>query len=77
MSEVNRAAFDATKQAHIDGGVPVIEIKAPDMGAKCFGALAYFFELSCAISAAMLGVDPFIQPGVEAYKKNMKKILGI
>jgi len=77
MSAVNRAASDAVKKAHIDGGVPVMELHLPGMSAASFGALAYFFERSCAVSALVSGVNPFGQPGVEAYKKNLHAILGI
>jgi glucose-6-phosphate isomerase len=77
LSDVNRAAIDAVKKAHIDGGVPVIELCLPGLSAASFGALAYFFERSCAISALVSGVNPFGQPGVEAYKKNLFAILGL
>ena len=77
INEVNRSASVAVKKAHISGGVPVIELIAPSMSARSFGALAYFFERSCAISALVSGVNPFGQPGVEAYKKNLFSILGL
>ena len=77
MHKINRSASKAVKKAHIDGGVPVIELCAPDLSAGSFGALAYFFERSCAISALVSGVNPFGQPGVEAYKKNLFAILGL
>jgi len=71
LDAVNRAASEAVKKAHIDGGVPVIELYVPDMSAKSFGTLAYFFQRACAVSALLSGVNPFGQPGVEAYKKNL------
>lgn len=77
MHTVNRSASEAVKKAHIDGGVPVIELCAPSLSAASFGALAYFFERSCAISSLVSGVNPFGQPGVEAYKKNLFAILGL
>ena len=77
MHTVNRSASEAVKKAHIDGGVPVIELCLPCLSASSFGALAYFFKRSCAISALISGVNPFGQPGVEAYKKNLFAILGL
>jgi len=71
LHTVNKAASEAVKKAHIDGGVPVIELHAPGMTAESFGALTYFFQRSCAISAIISGVNPFNQPGVEAYKINL------
>ncbi len=65
------------KTAHIDGGVPVIELRLPAMSPFVFGALVQFFELSCAVSALISKVNPFDQPGVEAYKKNLFEILGL
>jgi glucose-6-phosphate isomerase len=76
LDAVNRAASEAVKKAHIDGGVPVIELSVPDMSARSFGALTYFFERACAVSALLSGVNPFDQPGVEAYKKNLYEVLG-
>jgi len=77
MHIINRSASEAVKKAHIDGGVPVLELCAPSLSAASFGALAYFFERSCAISSLVSGVNPFGQPGVEAYKKNLFAILGL
>lgn len=74
---VNAAASKAVKQAHIDGGVPVIELHVSEISAYSFGALVQFFELSCAVSALLMKVNPFDQPGVEAYKKNLFAILGL
>ena len=77
MHKVNTSASEAVKKAHIDGGVPVLELKLPKLSAASFGALAYFFMRSCAVSALVSGVNPFGQPGVEAYKKNLFAILGL
>ena len=76
MSFVNEKAFEGTVLAHTDGGVPnfVISIDKPDE--ENLGELIYFFEKACAISGYMLGVNPFDQPGVESYKKNMFALLG-
>lgn len=73
---VNKKAMLATLIAHNDGGVPNILIELSDREAYTFGYLVYFFEIACAISGYMLGVNPFNQPGVEAYKKNMFALLG-
>ncbi len=74
---VNSAASKAVKKAHIDGGIPVIELYVPEASARSFGALVQFFEMSCAVSALLMQVNPFDQPGVEAYKKNLCAILGL
>ena len=76
MSYVNSKAFEGTVLAHTDGGVPnfVINVDKPDE--ENLGELIYFFEKACAISGYMLGVNPFDQPGVESYKKNMFALLG-
>jgi glucose-6-phosphate isomerase len=66
----------ATLVAHNDGGVPNIVLELDDKSAYSFGYLVYFFEFACAISGYILGVNPFDQPGVEAYKKNMFALLG-
>jgi glucose-6-phosphate isomerase len=76
LDEVNKTAMLATLVAHNDGGVPNIVIDLKDRTEYSFGFLVYFFELACAISGYMLGVNPFNQPGVEAYKKNMFALLG-
>ena len=76
LDYVNKTAMLATLMAHNDGGVANILIELDDRSARSFGYLAYFFELACAISGYMLGVNPFNQPGVEAYKKNMFALLG-
>ncbi len=76
LDYVNKTAMMATLIAHNDGGVPNLMIELEDRGAHTFGYLVYFFEIACAISGYMLGVNPFDQPGVEAYKKNMFALLG-
>lgn len=76
VDHVNRQAFLGTLLAHTDGGVPNIVIEIPAITPTVFGQLVYFFELSCGISGYVLGVNPFDQPGVEAYKKNMFALLG-
>ena len=76
LDYVNKTAMMATLIAHNDGGVPNILIELSDRSAYSFGYLVYFFEIACAISGYMLGVNPFNQPGVEAYKKNMFALLG-
>ena len=73
---VNEKAMLGTMQAHKDGGVPSLTISLTDLNERNLGGLIYFFEYACAISGYMLGVNPFDQPGVEAYKKNMFKLLG-
>ena len=76
IDEVNKMAELGTKIAHVDGGVPVIKITLPKLEERNIGELIYFFEKACGISGYMLGVNPFDQPGVEAYKKNMFALLG-
>ena len=76
LDYVNKTAMVATLVAHNDGGVPNIVLDVEDKSAYSFGYLVYFFEFACAISGYMLGVNPFDQPGVEAYKKNMFALLG-
>lgn len=76
MGFVNEKAFEGTLLAHTDGGVPNIIIDIPEWNEYYFGYLVYFFEKACAVSGYMLGVNPFDQPGVEAYKKNMFALLG-
>ncbi|MCH5330630.1 MAG: glucose-6-phosphate isomerase [Alistipes sp.] len=75
ISEVNRMAELGVAIAHVDGGVPNLRIEIPAVNALTIGALLYFFERACGISGYMLGVNPFNQPGVEAYKKNMFALL--
>ena len=76
MSVVNRKAFEGTVLAHTEGGVPNIVLELEDTSEKSFGYMVYFFEKACAVSGYMLGVNPFNQPGVESYKKNMFALLG-
>lgn len=76
MSFVNRKAFEGTVLAHTDGGVPNFVIEIDKADEENLGRLIYFFEKACAISGYMLGVNPFDQPGVESYKKNMFALLG-
>ena len=75
VDEVNKMAELGTQLAHVDGGVPNIKIALPKIDAYYLGQLLYFFEKACGISGYMLGVNPFNQPGVEAYKKNMFALL--
>lgn len=76
MSIVNRKAFEGTVIAHTEGGVPNIVLEAPELNEYELGFIIYFFEKACAVSGYLLGVNPFDQPGVESYKKNMFALLG-
>ena len=76
MDHVNKSAFEGTVKAHTDGGVPNLIISVPILDEYAIGYLIYFFEKACAISGYLLGVNPFDQPGVEEYKKNMFELLG-
>ena len=76
MSVVNRKAYEGTVIAHTEGGVPNIVLEAPELNEYELGYIIYFFEKACAISGYLLGVNPFNQPGVESYKKNMFALLG-
>ena len=76
MNYVNNRAFLGTLLAHNDGGVPNLIIHIPEISEYFLGQLIYFFEKACGISGYILGVNPFNQPGVEAYKKNMFALLG-
>lgn len=76
LTEINHNAELGTILAHVDGGVPVLRIEVPKIDEYVLGQLIYFFEFACGISGYMLGVNPFDQPGVEAYKKNMFRLLG-
>ena len=75
VDEVNKMAELGTRLAHVDGGVPNIHIEIERVDEYNIGAMLYFFERGCGISGYMLGVNPFNQPGVEAYKKNMFALL--
>ena len=75
VDEVNKMAELGTRLAHVDGGVPNIRISLPVLNEYYIGQLIYFFEIACGISGNVLGVNPFNQPGVEAYKKNMFALL--
>ena len=75
VDEVNKMAELGTRLAHVDGGVPNIRISVPALNEYYIGQLIYFFEIACGISGNVLGVNPFNQPGVEAYKKNMFALL--
>lgn len=73
--ETNAKVVKAVTTAHVNGRIPVLKIDVPTYDEKGFGELIYFFEMSCAISAKLFGVNPFDQPGVEAYKAELKKLL--
>ena len=75
MNAINAAVQKAAATAHIAGGAPTIIIRTPEVSTAAFGALVYFFEYSCALSGYLLGVNPFDQPGVEAYKNELKQLL--
>ena len=75
ISEVNRMAELGVQMAHLDGGVPNLRVEIPAIDEHAIGSLLYFFEKACGISGYLLGVNPFDQPGVEAYKKNMFALL--
>ncbi|MCB1138621.1 MAG: glucose-6-phosphate isomerase [Leptospiraceae bacterium] len=76
VHDVNRVALEATRKAHGEGGVPSLRISIPAIDEFNLGSLFYFFEYACGVSAYSLGVNPFDQPGVEAYKKSMFRMLG-
>ena len=76
IHEVNHMAEIATTLAHIDGGVPNLQVSIPEINEDTLGELIFFYEMACAVSGYILGVNPFDQPGVEAYKKNMFALLG-
>ncbi len=76
LDYVNKQAYRATAMAHYEGGVPNMTVEIDDCKAETLGQLYYFFEKAVAITGYLLGVNPFKQPGVEAYKKNMFKLLG-
>lgn len=72
---INKKAFEGTKEAHLNGNVPNLIIEIPELNEFYIGKLVYFFEIACAISGYLLGVNPFDQPGVEEYKRNMFRLL--
>lgn len=76
LDYINKTANAATREAHTSGGVPVLEVTMPRIDERSLGALIYFFEMTCALSGFTLGVNPFDQPGVEAYKTRMFELLG-
>ena len=76
LTFVNNNALVGTREAHVEGGVPVIGLEVPRIDEKVMGELIYFFEYACGVSGYILGVNPFNQPGVEAYKTNMFRLLG-
>jgi glucose-6-phosphate isomerase len=76
LDYVNEKAYQGTAEAHKDGGVPNMTISLKDRSARTLGQLFYFFEYSVALSGYLLGVNPFDQPGVEFYKRNMFRLLG-
>lgn len=76
IHEINLTAEIGTRIAHIDGGVPNLRIAIPSISEVTLGELVYFFEFSCALGGYLLNINPFNQPGVEAYKRNMFKLLG-
>ena len=76
LTQINDCAARGTVQAHVDGGVPVVELNIDRLDEYTLGELIYFFEFACGVSGYTLGVNPFDQPGVEAYKRNMFHLLG-
>ncbi|MDR1346226.1 MAG: glucose-6-phosphate isomerase [Bacteroidales bacterium] len=76
LNEINRIAEEGTRMAHLSGGVPNLTVTIPEINENSLGELIFFFEFSCAISGSLLKINPFDQPGVEAYKKNMFRLLG-
>jgi glucose-6-phosphate isomerase len=76
FSEINRKAYEGTRDAHVAGGVPAMTVWMPDVSARSLGALFYFFEHAVGVGGYLLGVNPFDQPGVEDYKQRMFRLLG-
>jgi glucose-6-phosphate isomerase len=76
MRQINRRAMQGTILAHTRGGVPNLVLEVPAINEEEYGYMVYFFMLACGVSGYLLGVNPFDQPGVEAYKKNMFALLG-
>ena len=75
VDDVNKMAALGTRLALVDGGVPNMRVSMPELNEYYLGQVIYFFEIACGISGNILGVNPFNQPGVEAYKKNMFALL--
>jgi glucose-6-phosphate isomerase len=76
LDEINRKAYEGTRTAHLAGGVPVLSIEMRELDERTLGGLIFFFEKAVAVSGRLLGVNPFDQPGVEAYKREMFRLLG-
>ncbi len=76
LDYVNKKAYEATREAHFEGGTPNMTVYVAERSAFCLGQLFYFFEKAAAISGYIAGVNPFDQPGVESYKQKMFKLLG-
>jgi len=76
LHDINRTAMAGTILAHVDGGVPNLRVELPALTPEAFGQAVFFFETACAVSGYLAGVNPFDQPGVEAYKQNMFALLG-
>ncbi len=76
INDINKGAMQGTMMAHVDGGVPCLQLTIPELSERSLGALFAFFESACAVSGGMLGVNPYDQPGVEAYKKNLFALMG-
>jgi glucose-6-phosphate isomerase len=77
LHALNLEASAAVREAHIEGGVPVVKLGVPELSAESFGALIYFFESACVMSSALSGVDPYGQPGVESYKQKLRRRLSL
>lgn len=76
LDRLNSLAMQAVAEAHVSGGVPVLRLSVENRSEEAYGMLVFFFELACAVSSLMTGVNPFDQPGVEDYKRNMKRLFG-
>ena len=76
FTEINRKAYEGTLEAHVDGGVPAMTVWLDKLNATTLGEALYFFEHAVGVSGYLLGVNPFDQPGVEAYKQRMFRLLG-
>ena len=76
LDEINQRAYEGTRRAHVAGGLPCLSLTVPRLTPRALGELVYFFEKAVAVSGRLLGVNPFDQPGVEAYKREMFRLLG-